>query len=167
MPVNMLFLSKMRGTTMVRPFKYRKIMSSVIVDYYKPRGIPLCDLEETTLELDEFEALRLADYEELYQADAAKKMNISRQTFGNILKQAHKKIADALINGKAIQIETKVDDIPDIYKCLDCGIEWESLNFESKCPECNSENVEKAVKNVKYRPGRGRGGCCGRHGKNN
>ena len=63
------------------------------------------DLEEVVLNLDEFEAIRLADYEQLYQEEAATKMNISRQTFGRIIEAAHKKIADVLLNGKALKIE--------------------------------------------------------------
>ena len=62
-------------------------------------------LEEVNLTLDELEAIRLADMEEMYQEDAAKKMNISRQTFGNIVNSAHKKIADVLLNAKALKIE--------------------------------------------------------------
>jgi predicted DNA-binding protein (UPF0251 family) len=61
-------------------------------------------LEEVNLALDELEAVRLADLEGLYQEDAAKKMNISRQTFGNIINSAHKKIADVLLNAKALKI---------------------------------------------------------------
>jgi len=57
------------------------------------------------LTLDELEAIRLADLEGLYQEDSAKKMDISRQTFGNIIKKAHKKIADVLLNAKALKIE--------------------------------------------------------------
>ena len=57
------------------------------------------------LTFDELEAIRLADFEGLYQEQAAKKMNISRQTFGRIVESAHKKIADALVNGKALSIE--------------------------------------------------------------
>jgi uncharacterized protein len=62
-------------------------------------------LEEVNLTLDELEAVRLADWEGLYQEDAAKKMDISRQTFGNIIDRAHKKIADVLLNAKALKIE--------------------------------------------------------------
>jgi predicted DNA-binding protein (UPF0251 family) len=57
------------------------------------------------LELDEFEAIRLADHEDHYQEEAARRMGISRQTFGRIITAAHKKIAEALIHGKAIKIE--------------------------------------------------------------
>ena len=61
-------------------------------------------LEEVSLELDEIEALRLADLEGLYQADAAERMGISRQTFANIVERARHKVADALIHGKALKI---------------------------------------------------------------
>ncbi len=73
--------------------------------YYKPAGVPMRVLEEVVISLDEAEAIRLADHEKLYQEKAAEKMNISRQTFGRIIDSAHGKIADALINGKAIRIE--------------------------------------------------------------
>jgi len=62
-------------------------------------------LEEVNLALDELEAMRLADWEGLYQENAAKKMGISRQTFGNIINSAHKKIADVLLHAKALKIE--------------------------------------------------------------
>jgi predicted DNA-binding protein (UPF0251 family) len=62
-------------------------------------------LEEVNLTLDELEAVRLADLEGLYQEDAANKMDVSRQTFGNIINSAHKKIADVLLNAKALKIE--------------------------------------------------------------
>ncbi len=75
------------------------------VRYFKPRGIPLTELEEVILGLDELEAVRLADLEGLYQEQAAERMEISRQTFGRIIELAHRKISDALVNGKALKIE--------------------------------------------------------------
>jgi len=90
---------------MVRPCKCRKVYSSPRAEYFKPRGVPICELDEVTLKVDEYEAVRLADLEECYQEDAAKRMCISRQTFGNIIMSAHKKIADAIINAKALKIE--------------------------------------------------------------
>jgi hypothetical protein len=74
-------------------------------NYYKPRGVPLALLEEVVLAVDEYEGLRLADLAGLYQEDAALKMGVSRQTFGRIIESAHRKVADALINGKALRIE--------------------------------------------------------------
>ena len=90
---------------MPRPCRCRRIRCKPDTNYFKPRGIPLDMLKEVKLALDELEAVRLADWEGLYQEDAAKKMNISRQTFGNIIERAHKKIADALLNAKALKIE--------------------------------------------------------------
>lgn len=90
---------------MPRPRHCRHVAQLPQTNYYKPRGVPLSVLEEVTLTVDEFEAIRLTDLEELYQADAAEKMNISRQTLGRILESAHKKIADALVNGRALLIK--------------------------------------------------------------
>lgn len=89
---------------MPRPFKCRRVFGMPGADFFKPRGIPLSDLQEIGLTIDEFEAIRLADLEGLYQEEAAKKMDVSRQTFGNIVASAHKKIADAIVNGKALKI---------------------------------------------------------------
>lgn len=91
---------------MPRKKQSRHICGKPNATYYKPAGIPLKDLEEIALSLDEFESIRLADYEGYYQEDAAKQMNISRQTFGRIINSAHQKIAEAFVQGKAISIES-------------------------------------------------------------
>jgi predicted DNA-binding protein (UPF0251 family) len=75
--------------------------------YFKPRGIPMRDLESQTLDLDEFEALRLADLEELYQEKAAGSMGVSRQSFALALKSARKKVAQALVEGQSLIIKTE------------------------------------------------------------
>lgn len=89
---------------MPRPCRCRKVGCNPDSDYFKPRGVPISALEEVNLTLDELEALCLADLEELYQEEAAKRMGVSRQTFGNIIMAAHKKVADALLNAKALKI---------------------------------------------------------------
>jgi predicted DNA-binding protein (UPF0251 family) len=90
---------------MSRPKKNRCVRCRPEVTYFKPRGIPLVALEELSITMDEIETIRLADYEGLYHEDAARKMKISRQTFGRILNEAHKKIAESLLKGKALNIE--------------------------------------------------------------
>ena len=90
---------------MPRPCRCRRIRCNPDSNYFKPKGIPIDMLEEVNLTLDELESIRLADFNGLYQENAAKKMNISRQTFGNIIHSAHKKIADVLLNAKALKIE--------------------------------------------------------------
>jgi len=79
--------------------------------YFKPRGIPLSEIEEVHLTVDELEALRHADLSGRYHEDASTEMNVSRQTFGRIVESARRKVADALVNGKALSIE----DI-DVYR---------------------------------------------------
>ena len=90
---------------MARPKKCRCIKSRPNAIYFKPRGIPLTELEEISISLDEFEAIRLSDYEGLYHEDSAGKMEISRPTFSRILNEAHRKIAECLVKGKALRIE--------------------------------------------------------------
>lgn len=89
---------------MARPMKCRNVGCDVTAAFFKPQGIPMRDLEEVRLERDEIEAIRLADIEDLYQVDAAARMGVSRQTFGNIIARAHKKVALALLEGKALRI---------------------------------------------------------------
>lgn len=89
---------------MVRPKKERKICCDIKSSYFKPRGIPLAELEEVVLLPEELESLRLADKQGLYNKDAATEMGISRTTFERILKSARQKTADALLSGKALKI---------------------------------------------------------------
>ena len=72
---------------------------------FKPVGVPVCSLEEVVLSIDEFEAIRLADYEGLYFERAAEQMMISRQTFGRIVEAARRKVAQALLQGFALRID--------------------------------------------------------------
>lgn len=128
---------------MTRPKYCRKVGCVPDKNYFKPRGIPASLLEEVVLTLDEFEAIRLADYEGLYQEEGAKKMNISRQTFGRIIETAHKKIADVLINGKALKIEGGDVSIEETKRlCPRCKREYDCpLSSENKpvCPHCRRQ----------------------------
>ncbi len=92
---------------MSRPRIKRRILFEPGVTYYKPAGVPIRDLEEVELGLDGIEALRLSDVIGLSQDEAAEKMGVSQPTFHRILDKARKKVADALINGKAIKILKK------------------------------------------------------------
>lgn len=98
---------------MARPLKCRRIDCTPASNYFKPAGIPLRELDEVVLGMDELEAIRLTDLEGLYQQDAAARMGVSRQTIGNILGRAHGKIADALLNGKALRIDARPEGSED------------------------------------------------------
>jgi len=89
----------------VRPKNPRTVGAIPKVTYFKPAGVPLRTLEESVLTVDELEAVRLKDLLDLDQDEAAKKMNISQPTFHRLLSTARKKIADALVKGKAIKVE--------------------------------------------------------------
>lgn len=140
---------------MPRPFKCRRIAFSPDYFCFKPAGIPGKHLSEVLLTLDELEAIRLADLEGLYQEHAAQQMNISRQTFGNILVSAHKKIADSIINGKILTIEGgHIEMLSERYfTCADCKHEW-SVPYGTKrphaCPQCQSANIHRSEKDRGY-----------------
>lgn len=71
---------------------------------YKPVAIPCKELQEVSLELDEFEAMRWCDLEELDQAEAGEKMGVSRGTIQRLLTSGRRKLLEALVNSKAIRI---------------------------------------------------------------
>lgn len=129
---------------MVRPQKDRIVSFNPDVSYFKPRGIPLVDLEEVCLTIDECEAIRLADYQNLSHEAAGKMMGVSRATFGRIVQRARKIVADALISGKAIRIEggnyRRVSD-KRIFKCERCEKQWEEppgTGRPKNCPSCQN-----------------------------
>ncbi len=140
-----------RNLNMTRPYKCRRIFSHPDVVFFKPAGIMMRELEEVVLSLDEFEAIRLADYEGLYQEKAAEQMKISRQTFGNIINSAHKKIADFLINAKALQINGGVIEMANEeerhFSCHDCKNTFEvpfGTHRPGQCPKCSSANIHRS-----------------------
>jgi uncharacterized protein len=140
---------------MPRPFICRRINCNPGADYFKPRGIPMSALEEVNLSMDEFEAIRLADFESLYQEQAAEKMKISRQTFGNIINSAHKKVAEVLIKAKALKIEGGVYTMAGMkkFRCCDCDHTWEIAYGSGRpqdCPQCKSANIHRAEEDRGY-----------------
>lgn len=90
---------------MPRPKQERQVALQPEVTYFKPRGVPLLQLEEVCLLVEELEALRLADLEGLSQAEGAARMGISRHTFGRVLLSARRNVTRALVNGLALRIE--------------------------------------------------------------
>jgi len=126
----------------------RRISCFPKATYYKPREIPLCCLEITNLSIEEIEAIRLCDLLKIEQNEAADRMGVSRKTFWSDLQRARQKVADALVNGKAIEIsggeyvstgECKVD-----YICKECDHIWELEGKQyrpTSCPNCGSNLI--------------------------
>lgn len=140
---------------MGRPKNCRRVGFLPDTKYFKPRGIPLSVLEEVILTVDECEAIRLADFEGLYQEQAAEKMAVSRQTFGRIIESAHKKVAEALVKGKALKIEGGEIDMSEMrkFRCSDCQHAWELPYGTGRplgCPSCKSDNIQRAVEDREY-----------------
>jgi predicted DNA-binding protein (UPF0251 family)/predicted Fe-Mo cluster-binding NifX family protein len=111
-----------------RPRKCRMIRALPEITYFKPRGVPMRDLNEVYLPLEGLEALRLADLDGLDHENAAQRMGISRQTFGRILTQAHQIVAKALISGMALciqggdyQLDGAVTSDPGVPDLTDCS----------------------------------------------
>jgi len=109
---------------------------------FKPFGVPMRELESIDLLFEEYEALRLADYENLTQEKAAKKMNISRPTFTRLYDKARKSIAKAFVEGKAIIIRGGTYIADDYwYRCDDCHETIVSDHPVNQCRECDSDNL--------------------------
>jgi len=158
---------------MPRPRCCRRVAGSPPCTLYKPAGIPASALEAVTVTVDEFEAMRLADLLGMYQEDAARRMNVSRQTFGRIIESARKKVAQALVEAKALKIEggdfqmtttraysfynPNAEEPGDrdaahsakarSFQCSDCRHKWEvpfGTGRPAACPRCKSRNFHRA-----------------------
>jgi len=156
---------------MVRPRRIRRIFFQPDVTYFKPAGIPMADLKETVLSFDELEAIRLIDSEKMEQHKAGKKMKISQSTLSRLLRTGRKKLADAIINGQAINIQGGNFKMAQprggrfrapagggrgrmggfaagpggICKCPKCGYEETQVRgqpcMNKKCPKCQTQMI--------------------------
>ena len=136
---------------MARPRKNRFVRFDPDISYFKPRGIPMQNLDEVCLTVDEGEALRLADLLGMSHEEAGRRMGISRATFGRIIQKARRTVADALINGKAINIEGgnyKIISEARIFMCRKCHNEWEEAQATGRpkgCPKCNTDDIYRVL----------------------
>lgn len=120
----------------------RKIVSYPKDNLFKPGA---CEGQQSVaLMVEELEAMRLKDVEELSQQDAAERMGISRQTFQNIIDSGRKKVASALFEGMCIEIVGGNHVLADCYmKCTSCDEVYEVAYIDDKhiCPECGCDRV--------------------------
>jgi len=122
---------------MVKPKKIRFVDSTPVCRMFKPSGIPASGLKEIVLSIDEFEALRLADYLGFEQQPAAEQMKISRPTFTRLLGSARKKTAQMLVDGKKLYIEGGSFELRR-HRCRKCGGVWEKTL--TNCPTCGEQS---------------------------
>lgn len=149
---------------MPRPRRCRRVRFNPNVTFFKPSGVRKSELEESILTVDEFEAIRLKDLECLEQEEAAKKMDISQPTFHRLIMAARKKVADALVNGKALRIEGGVYKMVGFGRgqgrmggsamgpggtcvCTKCGhtvVHQRGIPcYQMKCEKCGSPIIRK------------------------
>ncbi len=141
---------------MVRPHKERRVEQLPSFTHYKPVAIPLRDLDEVVLTIEEMEAIRLTDVELLDQGEAALRMEVSRPTFHRIVNKAHQKIATALWQGKALRIDGGSFRIAGHchgktrrFVCQSCNLTWDLPKGKENrckaltCPACHSNFVNR------------------------
>ena len=129
---------------MARPVKWRRVGFVPQATYFKPAGVPLRALEEVALTVEEAEAIRLKDLEGLEQEECSERMRISRPTFHRVLQSARRKVAEALVNGKALRIDGGNFAFPrQPFQCRHDGHVW-TVPFEAlvagppACPRCQN-----------------------------
>ena len=148
---------------MSRPKKDRMVHQPPLYTAFKPVGIMGSTLQQLALNLDEYEAIRLADYLGMDHAEAAKEMEISRSTFTRLIEEARKKVSQFFIEGKQLYIEGgNIHFRGNVIRCLDCGHMF-NTGFENdliKCPACGSTNL------MDLAGGFGHGRCCRGHNRN-
>lgn len=130
---------------MSRPKQHRKVFAPPKMQGYKPFGIQRAKLESVVLQMDEYEAVRLLDYEGLLQEQAAEKMNVSRPTLTRIYDQARKTIAKAFVEGKMILIEGgKVQFDDEWHRCGRCHqlVKGRHHHGRCGCGETNTKNLK-------------------------
>ncbi len=148
---------------MPRPKKCRIVKEPPQYLRFKPTGVRASELESLAMTLDELEAIRLADYEKMDHAQASEEMEISRSTFTRLLDRAHEKIAQFLIDGKALYIDGgEIHFRDNLFKCGNCGHIF-SVTIEEdfgRCPECG------AITRRDFASELGHGRCCRGRGRN-
>lgn len=142
---------------MPRSKKEKMVYCPPLFAAFKPVNVMRNSLQRLPLSLDEYEAIRLADYLGLAHAEAAQEMEVSRSTFSRLIERARKKMAQFLVDGKELFIEGgNIHFRGNIIRCQDCGHMFKiniGVTF-SECPECSSSNL------VSLAGGFGHGRCC-------
>ncbi len=147
---------------MPRPKKARGVRRPPIFSKFKPAGVKGCSLDQVQLSLDEYEAIRLCDYEGLDHAGAADEMGISRSTFSRLIEKARSKLAGFLIEGKVLSIEGgDIHFHENVFVCSNCQkvFHGDLDNGVRKCPECGSTDITEHAGRF------GHGRCCREHWK--
>ena len=160
---------------MPKPKKERFVRYPPPAVFFKPVSVPFEHMEPVILSLDEFEAIRLVDYEGMDQIEAAEQLGVSRPTCARIIESGRRKCADALVHAKALRIEGGAYRFHrNRLRCLRCGRMWETdiaagpENPSGACPHCGSYRIANLAERagwwrMQQRGGRRPGAGPGRH----
>lgn len=130
---------------MVRPRRYRRVSWGPRFNFFGPRGIKT-NVNEVILTVGELESIRLSDYLNLSQKEAAERMGISQPTFSRTLDGARKKVAQALVKGMPLRIEGGNYELLRQFSCFDCGNVWVEpygTGMIKNCPNCGSVRIRR------------------------
>lgn len=146
---------------MPKPKKLRQVHQPPSSAYFKPQGIPMFCLEQVAVMVDEYEAIRLVDLEGMDHGSAATRLGVSRATVARIVESAHRKIAEALSEGKAIRIEGGSYVLErNRFRCAACGKIWTGeLEADVElppCPGCGGDRVVDLASQIQQHMHRGR-----------
>ena len=132
---------------MARPSKCRRICNPPKMKGFSPYGMPGCKMDPVSLKLEEYESIRLVNYDKLPHDQAAILMNVSRPTFTRIYNNALDQIAKAFIEGKAIEIEGGNYEMEnEWYRCTKCFKLIEGLENHFKCKDCKVFGENELIK---------------------
>jgi len=150
---------------MPRPPCCRRVGGPPRCGRFGPLGGHRAGGDPLVLGVDELEALRLADLGGLYQEEAARRMNVSRQTFGRIIETARRKVAQALVEGRPLRIEGGPVEVMPMrrFQCDACQHVWEvpqGTGRPEACPACQSPAIHRAAEDCGCARGHGRGRCA-------
>jgi uncharacterized protein len=132
---------------MPRRKRLRKVVAPPGFKSFKPHGLNIKNTGEVDLLYEEYEAIKLADYDLLKHLEASKLMGISRATFARIYESARRKIAKALVERK--EIKAVYGDVyfdKDWYLCESCHARF-TLPIKEiiLCPVCKSKSVNSII----------------------
>lgn len=135
-----------------RPKRHRRLGKPPGMMGFKPIGIPMVMSDHISVQYEEYEALRLADYENLSHAEAAEKMNVSRPTFTRIYEKIRNKLAQAFVEGKTILIEGgNVEFDKQWFRCASCHTVFHVPEGQKPvCTSCGSEQAENINEALKH-----------------
>ncbi|WP_372645525.1 DUF134 domain-containing protein [Ancylomarina sp.] len=130
---------------MPRRTRLRKVVAPPEFKGYKPYGTHKSSKEHIELLYEEYEAIKLSDYDLMNHKEASELMGVSRPTFARIYESARRKIAKAFVETKEIRTvfgNTQMDDSWFICNACQARFTIPKTLKQNICPMCSSDQIE-------------------------